>query len=228
MAFGDEDVAIGRESRCRSGGRTHPVPVPPWPGLPSVSRTLPSGENLKTCIAVAVLGVAVDRPDVAVRIGLHRVREGEYSGAEILDHFSVGGQFPDRRPLRRRGGPSPRCGPCRRHRRCWSAPNAAASAPSRWPACRDWGHRSRTDSLPVRSPPPRRRSSRTVLLQFLFDPNACVPPQRNWQPCTSYWTSYIRGRGFTAHMARARIGLLGPIWLCPRRGFLAARVYWVR
>src|SRR5262249_6967600 len=38
--------------------------------------------------------VAVNRPDIAFRIGLHCVWEGEQTGAKILERPPFGGQFP--------------------------------------------------------------------------------------------------------------------------------------
>src|SRR5262245_21773141 len=93
MAFGDEDVAIRRKSDSR-----RPVEdIRPRAALARLAQGHQDssvGRHCKDLIALAFSCVAVNRPDIAFRIGLHRVREHEQTGAEILQRLSLGGQFP--------------------------------------------------------------------------------------------------------------------------------------
>src|SRR5215831_18015747 len=83
MAFGDEDVAIRRKSDSR-------WPVEDIGALAALARLSQSQQDFSVerhfedLIALAFSRVAVNRPDTAFRIGFHRVREHEQTGAEIL------------------------------------------------------------------------------------------------------------------------------------------------
>src|SRR6266446_1247832 len=95
MAFGDEDVAIPRKSDSRR-------PVEDIGVLAALARLAQSHQHLpvrrqfEDLITLAFFRVAVDRPDIAFRVGFHRVREEEHTGAKILQRLSVGRQFPYR------------------------------------------------------------------------------------------------------------------------------------
>src|SRR6266702_3300655 len=89
MAFGDEDVSIPRKGDSRR-------PVEDIGILAALARLAQSHQHLpvrrqfEDLIALAFSRVAVDRPDIAFRVGFHRVWEEEHTGAEILQHLSVG------------------------------------------------------------------------------------------------------------------------------------------
>src|SRR5215467_2171460 len=93
MAFGDENVAIRRKSDSRR-------PVEDIRTRAALARLAQSHQyfsvrrHFKDLIALAFFRVAVNRPDIAFRIGLHRVWEDEQTGTEILQRLSVEGQFP--------------------------------------------------------------------------------------------------------------------------------------
>src|SRR6516225_5966400 len=93
MAFGDEDVAI----RCKSDSRRSVENIGSRAALARLAQSHQDSSvrrHFKDLIALAFFRVAVNRPDIAFRIGLHRVWEDEQTGAEILQRLSIGGQFP--------------------------------------------------------------------------------------------------------------------------------------
>src|SRR6267142_6008331 len=101
MAFGDEDVAIPRKGDSRR-------PVENIGTLAALARLAPSYQDLSVrrqfedLIALACFRVTVDCPDIAFPVGFHCVWEEEHTVAEILQHLSVGRQFPYRRFVRTR------------------------------------------------------------------------------------------------------------------------------
>src|SRR5262245_15222305 len=96
MAFGDEDVAISRKGNSRRP--VEDIGTLAALALPAQSHQhLPVRRQFEDLIAPAFFRVAVDRPDIAFRVGFHRVWEKEHTGAEILQHLSVRRQFPYRR-----------------------------------------------------------------------------------------------------------------------------------
>src|SRR6266550_3657843 len=81
MAFGDKDVAI----RCKDDS-CRPVEdiriLAALPGLAQSHQHLSVWREFENLIALAFFHVAVDGPDVALRVWFYRMREDEHAGAQ--------------------------------------------------------------------------------------------------------------------------------------------------
>ena len=88
VSVGDEDVAIGRDQDVGGCVEDRGCVVAGDAGLAQGHQHLAVRAELDDRVALAVLGLEVGHPDIAVAVGVQAVRGGEHAGAEIRQHLA--------------------------------------------------------------------------------------------------------------------------------------------